>query len=161
MSPADTVTAYCPICGGEVERPRDTVAGMAAAPALIEEAVRSRGPASSTGWSASEIAAHLADVEIGLAWRIRQTLAEDEPEIQPFDQEAWAAATRYAERDAEASLKAFAAVRAVNVEIMRRMTEAEWARRFRHREFGQLPIRTLVEHIADHDLAHIRQIHGE
>jgi hypothetical protein len=51
-------------------------------------------------------------------------------------------------------------VRAVNVEIMRRMSEAEWGRKFRHPEFGHLPIRTLVEHIADHDLAHFRQING-
>ena len=157
----DMITAHCPICGGDVQRPRDTVAGMASAPDAIAAAVRASGPGPAAGWSPAEVAAHLADVEIGLAWRLRQTLAEDEPEIQPFDQDAWAAATRYPERDAEASLHAFAAVRAINVEIMRRMTEVEWARRFRHREFGYLPIRTLIEHISDHDLAHLRQIRGE
>ena len=156
----DTITANCLICGGEAERPRDTTGGMADAPQAIAGAVRD-ATGTPQGWSASEIAAHLADVEIGLAWRLRQTLAEDEPEIQPFDQDAWAAATHYPERDAEASLRAFAAVRAVNVEVMRRMTEAEWGRRFRHREFGHLPIRTLIEHISDHDLAHLRQIRGE
>ncbi len=155
----ETITARCPICGGDAQHPRDTLAGMAGAPQAIADAVRnSTGKAE--GWSASEIAAHLADVEIGLAWRLRQTLAEDEPEIQPFDQDAWAAATHYPERDTEASLRAFAAVRAVNIEIMRRMSEAEWGRKFRHREFGHLPIRALVEHISDHDLAHLRQITG-
>jgi hypothetical protein len=155
----DTITTHCPVCGTEVERPLDTVSGMAAAPQAIADAVRAAG-STPQGWSAAEIAAHLADVEIGLGWRLRQTLAEDEPEIQPFDQDAWATATHYPERDADASLRAFAAVRAVNVEIMRRMSEAEWERKFRHREFGHLPIRTLIEHIADHDLAHIRQIRG-
>jgi hypothetical protein len=133
---------------------------MAAAPAAIEAAVRGPGDITGAGWSPPEIAAHLADVEIGLAWRIRQTLAEDEAEVQPFDQDAWAAVTHYPQRDAEASLRAFAAVRAVNVEIMRRMTDAEWKRRFRHPEFGHLPIRALIEHISDHDLAHLRQIEG-
>lgn len=156
----DTVTAHCAICGGDVERPRDTVVGMAAAPAATEAAFRAPGASPAAGWSRSEVAAHLADVEIGLAWRLRQTLAEDEPEIQPFDQDAWAAATHYPERDAEASLRAFAAVRAVNVEIMRRMTGAEWNRKFRHREFGHLPIRALIEHISDHDLQHLGQIRG-
>jgi hypothetical protein len=132
---------------------------MAGAPQAIADAVR-EAAGTAEGWSAAEIAAHLADVEIGFGWRLRQTLAEDEPEIQPFDQEAWAAATHYPERDAEASLRAFAAVRSVNVEIMLRMSEAEWGRKFRHREFGHLPVRTLVEHIADHDLAHLRQING-
>lgn len=154
----ETISAHCPICGIDAERPRDTVEGMAAAPAALEAAVRAAASAPAEGWSASEIAAHLADVEIGLAWRLRQTLAEDEPEIQPFDQDAWAAATRYSKRDPEASLRAFAAVRAVTVEIMRGMTDEEWERKFRHPEFGHLPIRSLVEHIADHDLAHLRQI---
>ena len=155
----ETIIAHCPICGGDAERPRDTLAGMAGAPQEIADAVRGT-TGSREGWSAPEVAAHLADVEIGLGWRLRQTLAEDVPEIQPFDQDAWAAATHYPERDAEASLRAFAAVRAVNVEIMRRMTDGEWGRKFRHREFGHLPIRTLIEHIADHDLAHLRQING-
>ncbi len=157
----DTITAHCPICGGDVARPRDMLAGMADAPAAVQEAVRAAGASPADGWSPSEIAAHLADIEVGLAWRLRQTLAEDEPEIQPFDQDAWAAATHYPERDTGASLRAFAAVRAVNVEIMRSLTDAEWGRKFRHREFGHLPIRTLVEHISDHDLAHLRQIRGE
>lgn len=157
----DTITAPCPICGTDVERPRDTVAGMAAAPAATEAAFRAPGASAAAGWSRSEVAAHLADVEVGLAWRLRQTLAEDEPEIQPFDQDAWATSTHYPERDAEASLRAFAAVRAVNVEIMRRMTGGEWDRKFRHPEFGHLPIRALIEHISDHDLAHLRQIRGK
>lgn len=54
----------------------------------------------------------------------------------------------------------FAAVRAVNVEIMRRMTDADWARKFRHPEFGHLSMRALVDHISDHDLAHLRQLRG-
>lgn len=155
----DTIRAHCPICGGESERPADTVAGMAEAPDAIANAVRPEA-GSATGWSPGEVAAHLADIEVGLAWRIRQTLSEDEPELQPFDQDAWAAATHYAERDVEASLQAFAALRAVNVEIMRRMTSGDWARKFRHREFGNVPIRVLIEHISDHDLAHLRQIKG-
>ncbi len=158
---AKTITAHCSICGGDVERPRDTLAGIAAAPQAVHDAVRAAVSSPTGGWSASEVAAHLADIEVGLAWRLRQTLAVDEPEIQPFDQDAWAAATHYPERDAEASLRAFAAVRVVNVEIMRRMTESEWDRKFRHPEFGHLPIRALVEHISDHDLAHIRQIEGD
>ncbi len=42
-------------------------------------------------WSAAEIVSHLADCEIVFAFRLRQTLAEDNPTIQPFDQDKWAA----------------------------------------------------------------------
>ena len=42
-------------------------------------------------WSPAEIVCHLADCEIAFAFRLRQTLAEDNHTIQPFDQDKWAA----------------------------------------------------------------------
>jgi len=153
----ETERAHCPICGSAVEVPVDLLAGLAAAPAAIAEAVRS-APGSGDGWSPGEIAAHLADSEVGFAWRLRQVLAQDEPELQPFDQDDWASALRYAEREAEASLASFAALRAVNVEILSRLSKSEWKRRFRHPEFGDQTLRALMRHEADHDLAHLRQI---
>jgi hypothetical protein len=89
---------------------------------------------------------------------MRQTLAETEPELEPFDQERWASALRYAERDVETSLTAYAAQRAANVELLSRLSDGDWERRFRHREFGVQPLRVLVRHIADHDIEHLRQI---
>src|ERR1700749_4487231 len=41
-------------------------------------------------WSPTEIVCHLADCEIAFGFRLRQTLAEDNHVIQPFDQERWA-----------------------------------------------------------------------
>jgi len=156
----ETTRRHCPICESEVEMPVDTVEGMAAAPKLIAEAVRAAPGGVGEGWSASEIAAHLADIEVVLGWRIRQVLSEDEPALQPFDQNDWAAALRYGERDTEVALKAYAAQRAANVEILAGLSEEGWERRFRHPEFGPASLRTLVRHISDHDLAHLAQIRG-
>ena len=149
---------HCPICEREVEMPVDTVEGMTAAPRLIAEAVRAAPGAVGEGWSASEIAAHLADIEVALGWRIRQVLSADEPELQPFDQNDWAAVLRYGERDVEVALNAYAAQRAANVEILAGLSEKGWERRFKHLEFGPASLRTLVRHISDHDLAHLTQI---
>ena len=154
----ETTRRHCPICESEVEMPVDTVEGMAAAPKLIAEAVRAASGGAGDGWSASEIAAHLADIEVALGWRLRQILSADEPELQPFDQNDWAAALRYGERDVEVALKAYAAQRAANVEILARLSEDGWERRFKHPEFGLASLRTLVRHISDHDLAHLTQI---
>ena len=55
-------------------------------------------------WSITEIAAHLADAEIVGAWRIRAVLAEDNVALQPYDQNAWATAFRYAETPAADSV---------------------------------------------------------
>src|SRR5215475_15827916 len=58
-------------------------------------------------WSAREIISHLADCELVFAFRLRQTLAEDNPTIQPFDQEKWAA--QYGGITASQALEAFKA----------------------------------------------------
>ena len=157
----ETTSRHCPICQSEVEMPVDTVEGMAAAPKLIEEAVRAARGGVGEGWSASEIAAHLADIEVALGWRIRQVLSEDDPELQPFDQNDWAAALRYGERDMKVALNAYAAQRAANVEILAGLSEEGWERRFKHPEFGPASLRTLVRHISDHDLAHLAQLGGQ
>ncbi len=156
----ETTRRHCPICESEVEMPADTVEGMAEAPKLIAETVRAAPGGVGEGWSASEVAAHLADIEVALGWRLRQVLSEDEPELQPFDQDDWAAALRYGERDVEVALNAYAAQRAANVEILAGLSEEGWERRFRHPEFGPASLRTLVWHISDHDLAHLAQIRG-
>src|SRR5580700_10767856 len=64
-------------------------------------------------WSASEILCHLADCEIAFGFRLRQTLAEDNHLIQPFDQEKWAAP--YGSLAANEALTAFAALRRWNL----------------------------------------------
>ncbi len=156
----ETTRRHCPICESEVEMPVDTVEGMAAVPKLIAEAVRAAPGGVGEGWSPAEIAVHLADIEVALGWRIRQVLSVDEPELQPFDENDWAAALRYGERDVEVALNAYAAQRAANVEILAGLSEEGWERRFRHPEFGPASLRTLVRHISDHDLAHLTQIRG-
>ena len=93
-------------------------------------------------------------------WRVRQILAVDEPEIQPYDQDAWVAALHYDRRDLTVALEAFAAARHANLEILRLLSDAEWERAYRHAQYGRLTLREKVRHISDHDLAHLRQIRG-
>lgn len=160
MPDLKTVKRFCPICGSDVVMPEDTLAGMSEAPGLIAEAVLSAGE-DAIGWSASEVAAHLADMEVVLGWRMRRIIVEDNPRLAVLDQEDWAEVLRYGDRDAKTSLQAFAAERALNVEILGRLSEDGWERTFRHPEFGPGTLRALVEHYADHDLAHLRQIRSE
>ena len=72
----------------------------------------------------------------------------------------WRDLGKYADRNVDVSLEAYAAQRAANVEVLSRLSDAEWERRFRHPEFGRQSLRTLARHISDHDLAHLRQIRG-
>ncbi|HUF53580.1 MAG TPA: DinB family protein [Dehalococcoidia bacterium] len=153
---------HCLICDAEVEIPADLFAGMSEMPKIIARAFKEpHAMGSGAEWSPPEVVAHLADIEVSLGWRIRQVLAEDAPMLQAFDQDAWADVMRYNERELAVSLAAYGANRQLNLEILRRAGEPGIQRIYRHPEFGERPLRILVEHIADHDLAHLRQIRGE
>ncbi len=67
-------------------------------------------------WSAREVVQHLADSEMNSAIRLRKLLTEDDPQIQGYDQEHYAASLRYNERPIAPALDALrgAAVRAVS-----------------------------------------------
>src|SRR6516164_4494469 len=58
-------------------------------------------------WSIRQIAAHLADSELVGAHRLRQVIAEDNPTLIAFDQDAWTKNLDYSRRKAEESLETF------------------------------------------------------
>ena len=135
---------------------------MGEMPKMISRTFREpRSIAAGAGWNPHEVAAHLADIEVVLGWRIREVLAEDEPMLQPFDQDVWAGALHYNKRELATSLATYAANRQSNLELLRAAGDAGLERKYRHPEFGNRPLRALIEHIADHDIAHLRQIRGE
>jgi uncharacterized damage-inducible protein DinB len=107
-------------------------------------------------WSAREIAAHLADCELVFGFRLRQTLAEANPTLQPFDQDRWAA--RYANCDMSSALHLFTAARNWNLLLLADIDETGRARPVSHPERGTMTLWTIVETMAGHDLNHLRQI---
>jgi uncharacterized damage-inducible protein DinB len=107
-------------------------------------------------WNAREIVAHLADCELVFCFRLRQTLAEDHPTLQPFDQDRWA--ERYAKYDMASALASFAATRRWNLLLLDGTSEAERTRKVTHPERGTMTFWTIVETMAGHDVNHLRQL---
>jgi len=107
-------------------------------------------------WSGREIIAHLADCELVFAFRLRQTLAEEHPTLQPFDQDRWA--TRYANCDINSALRLFTATRDWNLLLLAGVDVTERARPVSHPERGTMTLWTIVETMAGHDLNHLPQI---
>jgi uncharacterized damage-inducible protein DinB len=107
-------------------------------------------------WSVRQIVAHLADCELVFAFRLRQTLAEDHPTIQPFDQDRWAA--RYASYDFAAALRLFEAMRGWNLLLIDGVPAPERQRPTSHPERGTMTFWTIVETMAGHDINHLGQI---
>ncbi|HEX7002661.1 MAG TPA: DinB family protein [Trueperaceae bacterium] len=107
-------------------------------------------------WSAREILAHLADVELAHALRFRQTLADDQPILQPFDQDAWA--KRYGRADPSLAVACFAGVRSWNLALLTTLDLDGWLKEAYHPERGMMSMDLLVRTLAGHDLNHLRQL---
>ncbi|MEO8456275.1 MAG: DinB family protein [Chloroflexota bacterium] len=150
----------CPLCGTEIDMPADMFGTMAEMPKLVSRSFREPRSLSGVGWTPHEVASHLADVEVVLGWRIRQILIEDEPMLIPFDQDKWGRTLFYGARELATSLSTYAANRQSNLELLRLAGDTALERGYRHPEFGNRPLRTLIEHIADHDIAHLKQVRG-
>jgi hypothetical protein len=107
-------------------------------------------------WSAAEILCHLADCELVFGFRLRQTLAEDSPTIQPFDQDKWA--TVYRGIEAGHALEVFSALRGWNLRLLETALPAAAGRPTTHPERGAMTFMTIVETMAGHDLNHLAQL---
>jgi hypothetical protein len=140
-------------------RPVETI--LAATPHAIAEYLENLGPKQTTNptpgkWSAAEIVSHLADCEIVFAFRLRQTLAEDNPTIQPFDQDKWAA--QYPGTAAALALETFSALRKWNLLLLQSVLPTAAGRAMTHPERGTMTFQTVVETMAGHDLNHLAQL---
>jgi hypothetical protein len=135
---------------------------LKATPGALDRVISALGPEKSAlapapgKWTAAEIVCHLADCEVVFAFRLRQTLAEDAPTIQPFDQGKWAAT--YPGISVAEALEVFSALRKWNLRLIAASLPAAADRPVTHPERGSMTFMTLVETMAGHDLNHLAQI---
>jgi hypothetical protein len=109
-------------------------------------------------WSAIEILAHFADVELVWGYRIRKILEEPGTAIPPMEQDRWVAEGRYAGARADEALDAFAALRRWNLALLSRLGPSALRRAGEHGHFGRLTIGKIVRMLAGHDRNHLAQV---
>jgi hypothetical protein len=114
---------------------------------------RSYGPGK---WTGKQILAHLADAEIGIGFRIRQVLSEENHRIQPWDEASWA--RRYNDVDVESALASYLASRRWNLSLLRGLSSEDLEREAFHPERGPEKLGTVVRVLAGHDLNHLAQL---
>jgi len=110
------------------------------------------------GWSIRQIVAHLADGEIVASMRIRQILAEENPKLEAFDQDAWAKNLDYARRKPSQSLETFRRIRSENYELLKDLPESAFERAGIHSERGRVTLRQLLQLVAEHAENHAAQL---
>ena len=109
-------------------------------------------------WSVAELLAHLADAEIGAAWRYRQMIEHNGGPLSPFDQELWHKLGNYASASPADSLELFRLLRESNLRMFDRLTPEQWERYGMHAERGKMSVRDLALQIAGHDVNHLEQV---
>ena len=105
-------------------------------------------------WSVLECLGHLTDSELVTSARYRWVLAENEPQLQGWDQEAWAVRFDHHTADPATLLALFAALRNANVALWQRTAAADRARAGIHSERGPESFELLFRLQAGHGRVH-------
>jgi DinB family protein len=127
----------------------DSLAGVS------PEALDRRPPGS--GWSAREVAHHLADSETTAYVRLRRLIAEDNPAIPNYDEEGFARRLHY-DRPIEPSLAVLRSVREASLQLLESLTPEEWQRSGIHSEAGPYSVDDWLRTYANHSHEHADQI---
>ena len=109
-------------------------------------------------WSILEVCCHLRDsAEIEIT-RHRRLASEDNPTLEPYDQEALAIERNYQGDDINRVLRDLHAFWGGLADLLQGLSEEEWERSGFHPETGPTSIADRAQRNADHGRLHIEQI---
>ncbi|MBA3974495.1 MAG: hypothetical protein C0504_09795 [Candidatus Solibacter sp.] len=109
-------------------------------------------------WSLRQIVCHLADSEMIGRYRLASVIAEDNPTLMWYDQDAWAANLDYSKRKFSQALETFRRVRGENHELLKDLPEETFLRTATHSKNGVMSLKDLLLMYAEHAEGHARQI---
>lgn len=109
-------------------------------------------------WCIRTLVCHLSDSELVGAHRFRLVIAEDEPMLTAYDQNAWSLRLNYGGRRLSEALDSFRTLRALNFDLLRGLPPATYARTGRHAERGPVSLLDLLRTYTEHAEGHARQI---
>lgn len=131
------------------------VASLASTPEVFQK------PVDDGGWCGGDVLAHLMEGELVYAVRIGQVLTLDDPVIQAYDQDAWVA--RFGSVDGfDGDVSSWVALHSLLrrrlCALLGSLSESDWSRGGRHEERGVETVRSIVEHLVEHDHEHLAQL---
>ncbi len=108
-------------------------------------------------WSVVELIGHIVDAELNSSVRYRSILAEEEPDLVPYDQDLWANRLHSTSDDVDELLATFDALRGANLALWAATPAADRARVGNHLERGPESFELTVRLLAGHDRVHVAQ----
>ena len=109
-------------------------------------------------WSTLEVLCHLADFDPIVADRMKRVIAEDKPTLIGADENRFAAALCYHDRDAEEELSIIEKTRGQMARILRKLPDAALQRVGNHNERGPLTLEQLMGNATGHIGHHLKFI---
>src|ERR1700751_4678507 len=95
-------------------------------------------------WSVRQIVCHLADAEAVGVMRFRAIVAEENPTMSAWNQEAWGSNLDYEKRKISQALEIFRVLRSANYDLLKDLPEAAYQRKGTHVERGVLSLQDLL-----------------
>jgi hypothetical protein len=139
-----------------IDRYRGGAAELRAALAGVTDEELDR-PAPDGGWTARQVAHHVAESEATAYVRLRRLVAEESPVIVGYDEELFADRNHY-ERPIASALAVVESVRASSLELLEALTDEEWKRSGSHSESGRYTIDDWLRIYASHPRDHAEQV---
>jgi hypothetical protein len=107
-------------------------------------------------WSTLEVICHLADFDPILADRMKRIIAEDRPQLIGADENRFAAALAYQQRDAEEELTIIERTRSQLARILRTLSDEALSRVGVHNERGPRTLEQMLETATNHVPHHLK-----
>lgn len=148
-------------------RRREHIEAIAGLPALMRSTVAALPepawdmPYRPGGWTVRQVVHHVPDSHLNAWMRFRLALTENDPQIRPYDEAAWAELPDTARTPPEVSLMLLDALHGRWVVLLEAMTAADYARTLRHPEHGRtFTLHEMLAHYAWHGRHHVAHITG-
>jgi uncharacterized damage-inducible protein DinB len=124
----------------------------------VEQTLARPGPGA---WSISELVAHLLDSDLVIADRMKRVIAEDQPALLAFDENAWIARLDSHAMPVHEAVSLFTANRHWMTRVLRSRSDEDFARTGVHSEAGRKSLADLLAGAVAHVDHHLRFLYAK
>lgn len=110
------------------------------------------------GWNSRQVIHHLADSHMHAYLRCKKIVAENNPTLQPYDQDVWAVMDDGHTGPLEHSLNILKGLHARWTAFLRSVSESAWTRTAFHPERGEVTLESMLKTYAGHGEKHLVHI---
>jgi len=110
------------------------------------------------GWTVRQVVHHVPDSHVNSYIRFKLALTEEEPTIRPYMEDRWAELPEAKSGSIDVSLVLLESLHRRWMLVLSGLTDAQWARSFRHPEMGLLSLEKTLALYAWHGRHHVAHV---